>query len=226
MVKITDNINKTLQQIKQAESKYHREPGSVQLLAISKRSSIVEIKTAVAAGLTAFGESYLQDAAPKIEALADLNLKWHFIGPIQSNKTKLIAENFNWVHSIDRVKIARRLSEQRPAHAPPLDICIQIKIGEEDTKSGILLADLSRFAAEISRLPRLKLRGLMTIPKQITDFSTQRLAFRKLHTAMLALNEQGFTLDTLSMGMSADFIAAIAEGATIVRLGNALFGSS
>lgn len=224
MVKIADNIKKIRQQINQAEQLYHRAPGSVQLLAISKQRSIAEIKSAVAAGLNAFGESYLQDAIPKIEALSDLNLQWHFIGPIQSNKTKLIATNFSWVHSVDRVKIAQRLDEQRPADLPPLNICIQINMSEEQTKSGITLSDLPAFAVEISALSRLKLRGLMVIPKQTTDFKTQRSLFSKLHAAMLDLNAQGFELDTLSMGMSSDFIAAIAQGATIIRLGTALFG--
>ncbi len=184
MVKIADNIKKIRQQINEAERLYHRVPGSVQLLAISKQRSIAEIKSAVAAGLNAFGESYLQDAIPKIEALLDLNLQWHFIGPIQSNKTKLIATNFGWVHSVDRVKIAQRLDEQRPADLPPLNICIQINMSEEQTKSGITLSDLPTFAIQVSALSRLKLRGLMVIPKQTTDFKTQRALFSQLHAAL------------------------------------------
>ena len=181
------------------------------------------IRRAFAAGQLEFGESYLQEATAKIFAMRDLPITWHFIGPIQSNKTALIAENFSWVHSVDRQKIAERLSAARPENLPPLNVCIQISSGEA-SKGGIAPSELAALAAAIVALPRLKLRGLMTIPAPTNDVPKQRETFRSIRLLLEALNQAGFDLDTLSMGMSDDLDSAIAEGATIVRIGTAIFG--
>ena len=210
--------------ISEAEQKFERQAGSVQLLAVSKTRSSAEIRNCASFGQHRFGENYLQEALTKIDELRELGLEWHFIGPIQSNKTQAIARNFDWVHSVDRFKIARRLSEQRPPEMPPLNICLQVNISGEATKSGISLEDLPQLAAEIAQLPRLRLRGLMAIPAPSDDFAQQRVPFRALREAMEQLNTKGMAFDTLSMGMSGDLEAAIAEGATMVRIGTALFG--
>ena len=175
-------------------------------------------------GLSEFGENYLQEALEKIEELSDLELSWHFIGPIQSNKTKLIAENFDWVHSVDRAKIARRLSEQRPTHLPPLQTCIQVNISREYSKSGVSLEELPFLAKELRRLPGITLRGLMAIPAEADDFEYQSGEFARLRTAMENLKDIVPEMDTLSMGMSRDMEAAIAEGSTMVRIGTDIFG--
>jgi len=175
-------------------------------------------------GVRRFGENYLQEALQKIEALADLDLEWHFIGPIQSNKTRAIAEHFDWVHSVDRLKIARRLNEQRPAALAPLNVCLQLNVSAEQSKSGAEPAQLAALAAEVAALPRLRLRGLMAIPAATEDVARQRAAFRCMGEAQAQLQAAGLELDTLSMGMSGDLEAAIAEGATLVRIGTALFG--
>ena len=177
-----------------------------------------------ACGQRAFGENYVPEAFDKQQALRDLALEWHFIGPIQSNKTRPIAENFSWVHSLDRLKIAERLSAQRPADLPPLHVCIELNVSGEASKGGVSLAELPALAAALSALPRLQLRGLMAIPAPVADESAQRAAFRQVRQAFDALVARGHALDTLSMGMSADLEAAILEGATIVRVGTALFG--
>ena len=182
------------------------------------------IRRAFAAGQLEFGESYLQEAAAKIFSMHDLPITWHFIGPIQSNKTALIAENFSWVHSVDRQKIAERLSAARPENLPPLNVCIQINSSGEASKGGVAPSELAALAAAIVALPRLKLRGLMTIPAPTNDVQKRRETFRSIRLLLEALNQAGFDLDTLSMGMSDDLDSAIAEGATIVRIGTAIFG--
>lgn len=210
--------------IEQAERRFGRVPGSVSLLAVSKKKPPAAIRIAYGAGQTAFGENHLQEATGKMDALADLPLEWHFIGPIQSNKTRPIAARFDWVHSIDRIKVARRINEQRPDDLPPINACIQINVSDEPTKSGIRFDELLDFAREIGTLPRLRLRGLMAIPKPTADLESQRIPMRKLRSALEELRDQGIDLDTLSMGMTDDMEAAIAEGATIVRVGTAIFG--
>lgn len=221
---LTERLNQIRAQITKAESRYQCPAGSVTLLAVSKTHTIEDIREALAAGQRDFGESYLQDALPKITALTDKRICWHFIGPIQSNKTRAIAENFNWVHSVDRLKIAQRLSEQRPAQLPPLNLCLQVNISQDPAKAGVDAGAALALAREISALPRIKLRGLMTLPTRASEFEQQRLPFRALHSLFENIIQQGIPLDTLSMGMSTDMEAAIAEGATMVRIGSAIFG--
>ena len=201
---------------------------SVTLLAVSKTFDAAAVREAATAGQRAFGENYVQEALDKITALADLRaaLEWHLIGPLQSNKTRVVAEGFDWVHSVDRLKIAQRLSEQRPAHLPPLQVCLQVNISGEASKSGLAVAEVAPVAAEVARLPRLRLRGLMAIPEPAADSQAQRAPHRALRELLAAVNAQhGLALDTLSMGMSADLEAAVLEGATIVRVGSAIFGA-
>ena len=226
MHKIDDKLRKVTERIQLAASRVGRNPQSVQLVAVSKTQPASAIVEAYAWGQRHFGENYLQEALNKQLELASLvDIQWHFIGPIQSNKTRLIAEHFSWVHSVDRLKIAQRLSEQRPVQLPDLNICIQVNIDDEDTKSGVSLQELPALAAEIVTLPRLKLRGLMAIPAVAQDLKQQHSAFASLHQALEQLQAQGYKLDTLSMGMSGDMDAAIAEGATFVRVGTDIFGS-
>lgn len=224
-----DTIHDRLQQIREAitaaERRYGRTPGTVRLLAVSKTHPPEALRAAAAAGQACFGESYLQEALAKIELLHDLALEWHFIGPIQSNKTRPIAERFHWVHSVDRLKIAQRLSQQRPPELPALNVCLQVNVSGESSKSGCDPEALPALAREVAALPRLRLRGLMAIPAAAADLERQRLPFRSLRLALEALNDTGLALDTLSMGMSDDLEAAIAEGATLVRVGSAIFGS-
>jgi pyridoxal phosphate enzyme (YggS family) len=210
--------------IRKAEHASGRTEGSVRLLAVSKQQPVAAIAELVAAGHHCFGENYLQDALPKIQALAATEVEWHFIGPIQSNKTRSIAEQFAWVHSIDRLRIAQRLSEQRPADQAPLNICLQVNISDEASKSGVSPDAVAELAHAVAEFPRLRLRGLMTIPVASRDTAEQRRSFAQLRQLQAQLNHQGLNLDTLSMGMSADLEAAIAEGATIVRIGTAIFG--
>ncbi len=202
-----------------------RDPGSIALIAVSKRKPAESLRLAATLGVTDFGESYVQEAIPKMDALHDLTLTWHFIGSLQSNKTKIVAERFQWVHSIDRFSIARRLSDQRPFHAAPLNLCIQVALIPEPTKGGIEPAALAPLAAQLAELPRVRLRGLMCVPPPQPDVAAERVVFARLRTLLQDLNAAGHQLDTLSMGMSGDFEAAIAEGATHVRIGTALFGS-
>ena len=199
---------------------------SVTLLAVTKTFGPKEVRDALAAGQHAFGENYVQEALEKIETLADVRerLEWHLIGPLQSNKTRVVAANFDWVHTIDRLKLAQRLSAQRPEHLPPLQLCLQVNISGEGSKSGVAPEDTLELAAAVSRLPRLRLRGLMAIPEPAGDLEAQRVPHRALARLLFDLNAAGHALDTLSMGMSADLEAAIAEGATIVRVGSAIFG--
>jgi len=202
-----------------------RVPGDIKLLAVSKTFPPDALREAYSSGQDCFAESYLQEAVGKIASLRDLPIEWHYIGPIQSNKTRAIAENFSWVHSVDRLKIAERLSEQRPAHLQPLQICIQVNISMEASKSGVMPVDLGELAHAVSKLPNLNFRGLMAVPAPSDDIAAQRLPFAHLRGLRDVLNGLGMKLDTLSMGMSHDFTAAIAEGATIVRIGTAIFGN-
>ncbi len=224
MTNIPERLAAVRARIGQAEARFGRRPGSAQLLAVSKRQPLAALEAAAEAGQRRFGESYLQEAEEKLPALADRDLEWHFIGPIQSNKTAGIAERFDWVHGVDRAKIARRLSEQRPPELPPLDVCLQVNVSGEASKSGVDFADLAELAETVAGLPRLRLRGLMCIPRSETEFERQREPFRRLREALERLNAAGHNLDTLSMGMSDDLEAAIAEGATLVRVGTAIFG--
>ena len=210
--------------IGELERRYRREPGSVALLAVSKTKSPEAVQTAIAAGQQAFGENHLQDAMTKVEALAGSGVSWHFIGAVQSNKTRPIAAHFDWVHGIEREKIAARLSAQRPAGREPLDVCIEVNVSGEDTKSGVPLAEVEPLARAVRELPGLRLRGLMTIPRPSADIESQRVPFRLLREILDDLNAKGLGLDTLSMGMTGDLEAAVAEGATIVRIGTAIFG--
>jgi hypothetical protein len=222
MSTIADNVSQVDERIRAAALVAQRDPATIGLLAVSKTKPAAALREAFAAGLRDFGENYLQEALGKQLELADLPLCWHFIGPIQSNKTRAIAENFAWVHSVDRLKIAQRLSEQRPADLPPLNICIQVNVSGEDSKSGCTPADLPALAAAISALPHLKLRGLMAIPEPTDDIAAQNASFATVRQLQDSLN---LPLDTLSMGMSHDLEAAIAQGATWVRIGTALFGA-
>jgi len=224
MTDISDNLQQVRQRIAAAESRYGRAVGTVRLLAVSKSWPAEMLRRAAAAGQRDFGESYVQEALPKIEALEGLPLCWHFIGPIQSNKTRDIASRFHWVHSVDRLRIARRLSAQRPAGLPPLQLCIQVNISTEASKSGVSAGEAAALAEAVAQLPRLRLRGLMAIPAPTPDFAQQRAHFRQVRELQDTLIAQGHALDTLSMGMSGDLEAAIAEGATVVRVGTAVFG--
>ncbi|MBT2371839.1 YggS family pyridoxal phosphate-dependent enzyme [Pseudomonas fluorescens] len=222
MSTIADNIGLVSDRIRAAAQAVQRDENSIHLLAVSKTKPAQAVREAYAAGMRDFGENYLQEALGKQLELTDLPLSWHFIGPIQSNKTRAIAENFAWVHSVDRLKIAQRLSEQRPAGLPPLNICIQVNVSGEASKSGCTPADLPALAEAISALPRVKLRGLMAIPEPTDDRAAQDAAFATVRDLQASLN---LALDTLSMGMSHDLESAIAQGATWVRIGTALFGA-
>ena len=202
-----------------------RDAADVRLLAVSKTWPADCVREAAAVGQRAFGENYVQEGAEKVDALAGLGLEWHFIGPLQSNKTRLVANRFAWVHSIDRLKIAERLSAQRDAHLPPLEVCIQVNVSGEASKSGVAPGELPELAHAVAGLPRLRLRGLMAIPEPTSDVALQRARFATLRQLRDQLNADGLALDTLSMGMSDDLEAAIAEGSTMVRVGTAIFGS-
>lgn len=223
MNKIKQQFKKINSLIRDAELSAKRRANCVQLLAVSKTKPALDIVTAYQTGQRHFAESYVQEALRKQQELTAFNITWHFIGPIQSNKTKLIASNFNWVHSVDRLKIAKRLSEQRPSHLPKLNICLQVNISDEQTKSGILLDQLPQLFNEISCLPNIRLRGVMAIPKPKPDFESQRKPYNKLYQAVMQLKSA--ELDTFSFGMTGDLKAAIAEGSTVVRIGTALFGA-
>ncbi len=228
MINIENNLKIVRANLNALEQKYHRKPGSVTLLAVSKQQSFTKMKQAFLAGQRAFGESYLQEALEKIQLFQqekiNHEIEWHFIGGIQRNKTRQIAEHFAWVHSLDDAMIAKRLNEQRPTHAPRLSICIQVNISQEPTKSGVVFDEVFALAEYCYTLPQLHLRGLMAVPSLQHDFAKQRESFHTLFLLWQALREKGFALDTLSMGMSDDMEAAIAEGATIVRIGQAIFG--
>ena len=228
MSAITDHLQTVRTRDFQAAQQAHRDPSSVNLLAVSKTQPVSAILEAAEAGQLAFGENYEQEAVRKILAIRqerpDLKLQWHFIGPIQSNKTRAIAEYFDWVHSVDRERIARRLSDQRPANMPPLNICLQVNISGENSKSGVRPEELADLAKAVSGMPRLKLRGLMAIPEPQSDPEKQRQPFNAMKILFERLRKAGYDLDTLSMGMSDDMEAAVQEGATTVRIGTAIFG--
>lgn len=221
---ISDNIAKLLERVSDAIQKRPESGAPVEVLAVSKTRPAAALREAYHCGLTQFGENYLDEALIKIDALEDLPLTWHFIGPLQSNKTRAIAGKFDWVHSVDRDKIARRLNDQRPHHLEPLQVCIQVNISGEASKSGVSPNELSALCTQISQLPRLKLRGLMAIPAATTDTAAQHRAFATLREILSELRTSWKDLDTLSMGMSQDMEAAIIEGATIVRVGTDIFG--
>ena len=224
MATIQSNLQAVLGRIAAACKAAGKPESAVRLVAVSKTFAVENVRAAAAAGQRDFGENYLQEALAKMQALADLALVWHFIGPIQSNKTRAIAEAFQWVHSVDREKIAARLSEARPAHLPPLNVCIEVNVSGEASKSGVAPDALAALARCVAALPRLALRGLMAIPEPTPDPAQQRRSFRVVRELKDALVREGLPLDTLSMGMSADLEAAIAEGATTVRVGTAIFG--
>ncbi len=227
MATISSNIQQVRARIAQACDGARRPVQSVTLLCVSKTFGPDSVRAAHAAGERCFGENYVQEALDKIAALADLreSIEWHLIGPLQSNKTRVVAEQFDWVHSVDRVKIAQRLSEQRPAHLPPLQLCLQVNISGEASKSGLAPAEVSAVAQAVASLPRVVLRGLMAIPEPAGSLQAQRAPHRALRELLEELRAQGLPLDTLSMGMSTDLDAAILEGASIVRVGSAIFGA-
>lgn len=228
MVSIADNLQAVKARIAAAARAAGRAPETVALLAVSKTWEAAAVAEAVAAGQHAFGENYVQEGVDKIAALSAAGhrgLAWHFIGPLQSNKTRLVAEHFDWLHSLDRLKLAERLSAQRPVDLPPLQVCLQVNVSGEASKSGCAPGEAATLAHAVAKLPRLALRGLMCVPEPTDDPAAQRAAFRQLGDLQRALNADGLALDTLSMGMSHDLEAAIAEGATLVRIGTAIFGA-
>ena len=225
MTTISANLQAVRERIAAACARVGRDPATVRLLAVSKTWPAAAVRDAAACGQRAFGESYMQEAVAKVAELADPALEWHFIGPLQSNKTRPAAENFAWVHAVERLKIAERLSAQRPAGMPPLQVCLQVNVSGEASKSGCEPGEVPALAAAIAQLPGLQLRGLMAIPEPTVDEALQRRRFAHLRELRDALNAGGMSLDTLSMGMSDDLEAAIAEGATIVRVGTAIFGA-
>jgi len=224
MTSITQNLQAVQHAIAQAARAAERDPQEIKLLAVSKSFPASAILEAYEAGQRLFGENYVQEALPKIEELSDLPIQWHFIGPIQSNKTRAIARNFSWVHSVDNLKIAERLSAQRPDNLPPLNVCIQINTSGELSKSGVGMGQVAGLAHAIAQLPRIKLRGLMSIPAFAANLEMQHIPFSKLREIKDSLNTQGLTLDTLSMGMTNDLHAAVLEGSTMVRVGTGIFG--
>ena len=225
MTPISANLQAVHARIETAARAAGRNPKDISLLAVSKTWPAGHVRDAAAAGQRAFGENYVQESVAKIAELAALGLEWHFIGPLQSNKTRPVAEHFDWVHSVDREKIAVRLSEQRPATMADLNICLQVNISGEESKSGVAPEDVVALALRIAALPRISLRGLMAVPEPTSDVAQQRQAFRHLRELSDKIVAQGISLDTLSMGMSSDLHAAIAEGSTMVRIGTGIFGS-
>ena len=221
---LSNNIAKLRQRVRLSAEKSQRKECDIRIIAASKTRDADTLKVASELGLRDFGENYLQEALVKIEQLQGQDICWHFIGPMQSNKTRPIAENFDWVHSIDRAKIARRLSEQRPEGLPPLQVCLQVNVSNETSKSGVNLDELAPLVEAVAAQPNLVLRGLMAIPEASDNTEVQRNAFHKLQTALMEMQSLAPTMDTLSMGMSGDLEAAIAEGATMVRIGTDIFG--
>ena len=220
----SESVRSTLDHIAEACRAAGRSVDSVTLLAVSKGQSAAAIDAAASAGAENFGENFLQESLPKMEALTGRELTWHFIGRLQANKTRPVAENFQWVHGVDRLKIAERLSAQRPFHAPPLNLCLQLNVGGEASKGGVPATEMHALATAVRELPSIRLRGLMCMPPAESDTACQRAWFREARQLFDYLNERGLGLDTLSMGTSADYPSAIAEGATIVRIGTAIFG--
>ena len=224
MTTLSAKLQAVLARIAGAARKWGRDPADIRLLAVSKSWPAATLREAAAAGQLAFGESYVQEGLQKVAELRELGLEWHFIGPLQANKTRLVAETFAWVHSVDRLRIAERLSRQRPPSLPAMAVCLQVNVSGETTKEGVLPADAPALARAIAGLPHLQLRGLMTVPAPSSDFLEQRRSFRRLRELAELVRGEGLILDTLSMGMSNDLEAAIAEGATLVRVGTAIFG--
>lgn len=224
MFDVARNLALVRERIQAAARASGRDPAEITLLAVSKTQPLPTIRAALAAGQGVFGENYLQEALDKIGALEGRDSVWHFIGALQANKTRAVAEHFAWVHTVDRERIARRLSEQRPAQSPALNVCIEVRLSDEPDKHGVYPENVPALAASIAQLPHLRLRGLMAIPAPAEDEQQQRVPFRRLRELRDLLNTQGHQLDTLSMGMSADLEAAIAEGTTLVRIGSAIFG--
>jgi pyridoxal phosphate enzyme (YggS family) len=224
VIGVTENLALISDLLHQAAIEAGRQPTDVRLLAVSKKQPLEKIREAAAAGQREFGENFVQEGVDKIEALSDLDLTWHFIGHLQSNKTRVVAEYFDWVHTIDKLKTARRLSEQRPAGMPPLNVCIQVNVDDEASKSGVQPAAVPELAQACAELPNLRLRGLMCLPAIRTEFDAQRIPFAALRRLARELRQDGIEMDTLSMGMTSDYRAAVFEGATIVRIGTALFG--
>ena len=225
MIGVTENYRKIQDLLAKAAAEAGRSPDHIRLLAVSKTKPVEAILEAAAAGQRDFGENFVQEGLTKIEAAARTDLTWHFIGHLQSNKTRAVAGHFDWVHTIDRLKIARRLSEQRPPDLEDLNVCIEVNVDAEASKSGVTPEETAALAHDIAKLPRLRLRGLMCLPAIREGFEEQRKPFRRLRELLESLNADGLRLDTLSMGMSADYAAAIHEGATIVRVGTAIFGA-
>lgn len=225
MTTIAERLQAVKARIHAAEHNAQRAAGSVSLLAVSKAHPAESLREAFDAGQRLFGENYLQEALNKQQALSDLAIEWHFIGPIQSNKTQPIAQHFSWVHGVDRLKVAERLNAARPASSGPLNICLQVNVSQEASKSGAMPEELAALAAAVKQLPNLRLRGLMAIPAPTDDIELQHQQFRMVRELHTRLVSAGYALDTLSMGMSEDFQAAIAEGATIIRIGSAIFGA-
>ena len=225
---VAESLAAVRDRIAAAERRFDRAPGSVALLAVAKTRPASMIREAWEAGQRLIGENFVQEAAAKLDELAKLSgpggIEWHFIGALQSNKSRTVAERFDWVHTVDRLRIARRLSDQRPAWLPPLNVCLQINVSGESSKSGVRIAEAGELASAVAELPRLRLRGLMTLPRPCTGLEAQRAALRPLAEAYERLCADGHPLDTLSMGMTDDLEAAVAEGATLVRIGTAVFG--
>ena len=221
---LPENVRNVRAAIAAAALRCGRNVDSVTLLAVAKGQGAQSVREVAAAGVAHIGENYLQEALPRIEALADLDLTWHFIGSLQANKTRAVAEHFSWVHGVDRLKLAERLAAQRPFHAPPLNVCIQVNVAAESGKGGVAPGEVATLAAAIRALPRMRLRGLMCLPPAETEPARQRHWFALLRESLASLRATGFDLDTLSMGMSGDFEAAIEEGATLLRIGTAVFG--
>ena len=224
MIRVTENLRKIRDLLAISAVEAERDPETVKLLAVSKRQPLDKILAAASLGQRDFGENTVQEGLDKIRATADAGFTWHLIGHLQSNKTRVVAENFDWVHTIDTPKVARRLSQQRPATLPPLNVCVQVNVDDEPSKSGVNIDALPALAATCTELPNIRLRGLMCLPKMRDDFEEQRRPFARLRELACMLRTQGIDTDTLSMGMTADYRAAIFEGATIVRIGTALFG--
>ena len=224
MIGVTENLTLISDLLRESAIAAGRDPAAVKLLAVSKKQPVAKIREAHAAGQRDFGENFVQEGLEKIEALADLDLTWHFIGHLQSNKTRVVAENFDWVHTIDKLKTAKRLSEQRPARLGPLSVCVQVNVDDETSKHGVAPANVAALAAACAELPRLRLRGLMCLPAMHEGFEAQRVPFATLRRLAEDLRRDGIATDTLSMGMTGDYRAAIFEGATIVRIGTAVFG--